>query len=241
MTADTSTTLEERLDSMAAQLAEVSGELRRQREGRERWQELLDDLAPLAEHTMSSIIGGLDVDSHDVSDLLKLVHTVMHNAAVLEAWVGPLRSMSALADELAPLATPAVASLNARLQQLDDRGYFTFARRSAEALDNVVTSFSDEDVRLLGDNIVLILQTVKQMTQPEVMGMLNRTALTMQNADGSGSPPSMRALLRQLRDPQVRRGLARALAALRSIGAETDSAPAGMGTELPEGVAPRST
>ncbi len=231
MTTTSVTSLEERLDQMSEQLAEVTTELRRQRASRERWQELLDDLAPLAEHAMSTTIDRLDVDSHDVEDLLKLVHALAHNAAVLEAWIGPLRSMSALADELAPLAAPAVSSLNERLQQLDDRGYFTFARRSVEVLDNVVTSFTEDDVRLLGDNIVLILQTVKQMTQPEVMGMLHRTALTMQSVDESGPPPSMRGLLHQFRDPQVRRGLARALVALRSLGGEAASGTGG--TENP--------
>ena len=38
--------------------------------------------------------------------------------------------------------------------------------------DNVVTSFTEEDVRKLGDNAVLILKTVKDLTQPEIMGLV---------------------------------------------------------------------
>ncbi len=227
--------VEERLDRLADELAQVTNELRRQRESRERWAELLDDLAPLAEQAMSVTISHLDIDSSDVENLIKLAHSLARNASVLGAWIGPLRSMSALADELAPLATPAVASLNSRLQQLDERGYFAFARRSVDVLDNVVTSFSEEDVRLLGENIVLILQTVKQMTQPEVMGMLRRTALTMQQADPQSGAPSMRGLLGQLRDPLVRRGLSRTLVALRSVGAQPDPRPAPDPVSTPEG------
>ena len=185
------------------------------------------------ENAMSSAISKLDVDSLDVDDLFSLAHTLGRNASVLEAWISPLRSMSALVDELAPLATPAVASLNDRLQQLDDRGYFAFARRSIDVLDNVVTSFSEEDVRLLGDNIVLILQTVKQMTQPEVMGMLRRTVLTIQQEESRTTSPSIRDLVRQLRDPLVRRGLGRALMALRSMGAETGFGATPGGTAAP--------
>ncbi len=222
MSVTTSPTVEERLERMAEQLAEVTDELRRQRESRERWQELLDDLAPLAEQAMSTTISHLDLDSSDVENLFNLAHTFARNASVLEAWIGPLRSMSALAEELAPLATPAVASLNERLQQLDERGYFAFARRSVDVLDNVVTSFSEEDVRLLGENIVLILQTIRQMTQPEVMGMLSRTALTMQQDEPAAEAPSLRGLVRQFRDPLVRHGLARTLVALRSVGAESN-------------------
>ena len=214
--------LDERIERMAEQLREITSELRHQRESRERWHELVEDMTPLAEQAMSSAIGHLEVDSCDFVDLMNLAHALVRNAAVFESWIGPLRTMSALADELGPLGTPAVASLNARLQQLDERGYFAFARRTVGILDNVVTSFSEEDVKLLGDNIVLILQTVKQMTQPEVMSMLRRTAVTMQEerAGDSSKAPSTLALLRQMRDPSIRRGLARGLAALRSMGAE---------------------
>lgn len=227
MTVAAPTTVEERLEQMAEQLQEVTTELRRQRESRERWQELVHELTPLAERAMSSTINKLDVDTMDVDDLFSLAHTLGQNASVLEAWISPLRSMSALVEELAPLSTPAVASLNARLQQLNERGYFAFARHSVGILDNVVTSFSEEDVRQLGDNIVLILQTVKQMTQPEVMGMLHRTALTMREEDAKLTTPSLRELLRQLRDPSVRRGLGRALLALRSMGGEVGTTTKG--------------
>ncbi len=242
MTATATPTVDERLDRMAEQLEEVTSEIRRQRESRERWQELLGELTPLAERAMSSTISKLDVDSMDVDDLFSLAHTLGQNASVLEAWISPLRAMSALVEELAPMSTPAVASLNARLQQLDERGYFAFARRSVDVLDNVVTSFSEDDVKQLGDNIVLILQTVKQMTQPEVMGMLHRTAVTMQQEDARLATPSIRELLRQLRDPSVRRGLARALLALRSMGAERSaSTPGGTASENEVAIGGRAT
>jgi len=91
-----------------------------------------------------------------------------------------------------------------------------------EIADRGVTSFTEEDVQALGDNIVLILNTVKEMTQPEVMNLLSRTAVEVQEIEDSpvGPPPSTFALLRQMRDPEVRRGLARALTVLRSLGSQ---------------------
>ena len=219
-------TTDERLDQLAAQLQEVSDELRRQREGRERWAELAGDVAPLAGDAMSAAIRYLDADASEFADVASLAHALARNASVLEAWLGPLRSMAALADEVGPLATPAVASLTSRMQQLDERGYFDFGREAAGVLDNVVTSFSEEDVRLLGQNIVLILQTVRQMTQPEVMNLLGRTATGIsesETAPPAGPPPSTLALIRQMRDPLVRRGLVRVLATLRTIGAQSAS------------------
>ncbi len=213
-------TLDERLERVETKVEEILGELRRQRLERDRWQELADELAPIAEQAMNLTITRLGSEDFDLADLTSLAEAVVRDASVIEAWIGPLRAMAALAEEVGPLATPAVASLNAWLAKIDERGYFSFAQQAAGVLDNVVSSFSDEDVRLLGDNIVLILQTVKQMTQPEVMGLLGRTALTIQEVETekAAEPPTTLALLRQLRDPEVRRGLARLLATLRTIG-----------------------
>ena len=217
--------VEERLDRLALQLDYITMEMQKQRYDRERWQELIDDISPLVEQGMGMAINHLAADECEFGDLWKLAHTFVQNAAVLEAWIGPLRTMSALAEELGPLATPAVSSLNEKLQRLDERGYFHFAREAGAIVDNVVTSFTEEDVRLLGENIVLILQTVKQMTQPEVMGLLGRAAVTIQEveSDGTSEPPSTLALLKQMRDPQVRRGLARLMATLRTIGADNST------------------
>jgi uncharacterized protein YjgD (DUF1641 family) len=83
-----------------------------------------------------------------------------------------------------------------------------------------VTSFSEDDVNQLGDNVVLILETVKEMTQPEVMELLQRTAQSLE--EEITQTPSTLALLRQMRDPEVKRGLARMLQVLRSF---SDSTP----------------
>ena len=214
--------LEERLEVMARQLEEVTSELRRQRQDRERWSELATDMVPLAQEAMTKVTTHLEEDACDFDNVASLGHAFIRNAYVLESWLGPLRVMAALAEELGPLATPAMSSLTNHLQQLDERGYFSRAREVANVLDTVVTSFSNDDVKLLGDNIVLILQTVKQMTQPEIMGMLGRAAVTLQEGEtiADSKSPSARALLRQMRDPMVRRGMARLLATLRSIGAD---------------------
>ena len=101
------------------------------------------------------------------------------------------------------------------LQELDQRGYFTFAKSGLGVVDRVVTSFTEDDVNQLGDNIVLILQTVKEMTQPEVMELLQGAAQSLEE-DVTETPSTM-SIIRQMRDPEVKRGLARMLRVLRSF------------------------
>jgi uncharacterized protein YjgD (DUF1641 family) len=147
-------------------------------------------------------------------------------AAQLDELTAEIRAQRALRQQLAELLADvrlisggAVGNLTARLDEEDARRYVAFAQSSAGVVDRIVENFDEDDVTALGDNVVLILETVKEMTQPEIMTMLQRTAhLVNEPGDVTAEPPSLLHLLRDMRDPQVRRGLARLLVLLRSLG-----------------------
>ncbi|HEC09985.1 MAG TPA: DUF1641 domain-containing protein [Acidimicrobiales bacterium] len=129
-----------------------------------------------------------------------------------------------LARDLRPVGYGATDLATRSLAIYDDKGYFEFAKAVGGVLDQVVTGFTPEEIDQLGQNIVLILRTVKEMTQPEVMGLLQQTATAVQEteheiAEHPAKPPSLFAIAKQLRDPEVRVGLDRALGLLRSLAA----------------------
>jgi uncharacterized protein YjgD (DUF1641 family) len=109
------------------------------------------------------------------------------------------------------------------MEELDKKGYFAFARGGMRMVDNVVCSFSEEDVNRLGDNIVLILNTVKDMTQPEIMNFVHNTLLVAEKEIEKPVDISYRALFNQMRDPAVRRGLALTMRVLHVVGQQSAS------------------
>lgn len=127
-----------------------------------------------------------------------------------------LEDLVADVDPLLPEVTAAVVE---QFDLLEQRGYMAFARETAGVLDRIVTSFGAEDVRQLGDQVVLILNTVRAMTQPEIMSLLGGLSGQLQAAERHPErmPDSTVGLLRQLRDPEVRRGLAIALSLLKQV------------------------
>lgn len=215
--------LDQRLDLLTEQVGAIAEELRRQRESREQWSELVSDLTPVTKGVMDVATRELEDLSEDVSleDAVRFLKTTARELPRLQALMAQLDSMSQLVSEVMPLVGPGMGKLTDVLQQLDEKGYFMFAQGGIEIADKVVTSFDHDDVVALGDNIVLILNTVKEMTQPEVMGMLKRTFVTVQEVEEAHvEPPSMFALIKEMRDPQTRRGLARVMSMLRTVGAE---------------------
>jgi uncharacterized protein YjgD (DUF1641 family) len=165
----------------------------------------LDRPTPAADERLARIEGQLDL--------------LLVQAERRDAELEPLRDLAA---ELGVLSGPAMASLTSHAAAWEERGYLGFARSSTRVVDRIVTSFDEDDVEALGDNVVLMLETLRDLTQPEILQLLRQTAGSVSHLDApvEGPPPSAFALLKQLRDPEVRRGLARMMELLRSVGAD---------------------
>jgi len=143
-----------------------------------------------------------------------------------------LESFSNFLDDAAPLQKAAFHQLLSNLEELDRRGYFAFAAEAQKIVERIVTEFSEEDVRQLGENIVTILTTVRNFTQPEILSALN-TALAVYHHLDVGKVEdevSYFKLLREARSPEVRRGLAVGLQFLKNVSRvgpqEADVSPA---------------
>lgn len=221
--------LDERVENLTAQVAALTAELDRQRAERDRKAELVDDGTGIVREALPRLVAELEQAGLTAEDLIGLLRTLARTVPDLRAALEQLAVLADLARTGGPLTGPVLDRMTELLAELEQRGYISFARSAAGVVDNVVTAFAPEDVEALGDNIVLILNTVKEMTQPEVMLMLRRTMHTVRENDDLGGDVSLLRLLRQMRDPDVKRGLARLLAVLRSMG----EVPAGLVEERP--------
>lgn len=212
-----------RLDAMNAQMDSISQELATTRAAREQWSELIETLVPVTRGAMDVATRELSELEGDVTidDVTRFARTTVRAVPTMEVLISQLASFSELGHEVTSISGAGVAKLTEILQEAEDKGYFMFAREGAAIADKVVSSFDEDDVRALGDNVVTILNAVKELTQPEVMALLNRTALTIQEVEDTPiEPPSALALLKSMRDPQTRRGLARVLSMLQTVGEE---------------------
>lgn len=144
---------------------------------------------------------------------------LLDHAERRDAELEPLRDLAA---EIGVLSGPAMDAVTGRIDQLEQRGYIGFARSGGRVVERIVASFDEDDVEALGDNVVLMLETLRDLTQPEILQLLRQTAGSVSHLEApvGGPPPSTFALLKQFRDPEVRRGLGRMLELLRSVGSD---------------------
>ncbi len=207
-------TLHQKIDLISAQLEQQQ---RRQME----LQELQNDLIPVMNHMIKLSIDELaEIGTEfQVEDLIFVLKRVLRNTRLIGRLMDMVEGGAGLIDEVTPIANQAFNTSVETLDRLERQGYFTFAQESWNILERIVAEFSEHDVRALGDNIVTILTTVRNMTQPEILALAN-------NAISAISPPeqvedvSTLRLIRELGDPSVRRGLARLLNMVKALDAE---------------------
>ena len=239
--------LERKIDVMSVQMDLLVEELREQRLRRQQWDELRSDLAPIAGEAMTLASNELEAIQEWVQpeDMLRLLRRILRNTNNIEDGIARFESLMDLLDDVGPLTSEAVTKILTTLEDFEQRGYFEFANAALGIADRIVTTYSKEDVEALGDNIVQMLDIVKDLTQPEMLAVAQRMLDALQRQQAAAElepaePPGLIALAGQMRDPEVRRGLARALNTFKVVSAsETETAAATIKsqqtTKSPEG------
>jgi len=208
--------LMEKIDFLVAQAES-------QRRQREELDELKRDILPIANQLIKLSINELEEVGRDfqAEDLLFLLKRLLRDTDMLVEGLNRLEMMMELYDEAQMIGKGIFNQSVIKLDQLEREGYFSFARSGWRVMERVVTEFSEEDVDALGDNIVTILNTVKNLTQPEIMAMTNNALSAIQLAPEEDVDVSLWGLLRDLRDPKVRQGMARLLNMLKVLADQT--------------------
>ena len=205
--------INQKLDFITEQLQEQQ---RRQRE----MQELKEDLTIIGKDIFQAATLELEEVSHhfDTADLLYLLKKLLRNTRNLSNMIDQVESASDFLKDAAPLGKQVVNQLMDTLQELDRKGYFDFLRESMKILDTVVTTFSVEDVRLFRENVASILLTLKNLTQPEMLSTVDNALGFFKKMDVMvPEEVSYWDILKQLRDPELKRGFAFTLQFMKNL------------------------
>jgi len=190
-----------------------------QQKRQEELDELKQDVIPIANHMMKLSIDELaEIGTEfQAEDLLYLVKRLLRDTHFIVGMLDRLEAGVDLIEETQVLSQGIFNQAVYSLDRFERDGYFDFAREGWSIVERIVTEFSQEDVQALSDNIVTILSTVKNLTQPEIMSMTNNALQAVQDQPITDEDITIWALIRDLRDPQVRRGLARLLNVVKAV------------------------
>lgn len=216
---DSLVALNQKIDILTEQVAYLTAQARGQQRRQQAFDELKDDLIPMANHMIKLSIGELSEigDEFQFEDLLFLLKRVLRNTHLILDMFDRLEALMGLADEMTILGKQVFNFTIEQLDEFEQNGYFDFAREGWQIAERVLKEYSVEDVRALGDNIITIIDTVKNMTQPQIMSLANTAVGAIQTDLPEDERISTWALLQEMTNPKVRRGLVRMINLLKAL------------------------
>lgn len=138
-------------------------------------------------------------------------------SAQLAFLVEKQRKQDEMFSEFAPILKEVAATATTRFDELEKKGYFAFGKEALGVAQRVVDAYSAQDVRLLGDAVVGIVDTLRALTQPEVLEIAGQASEVLQHAD-TAEPVGIVGMVRATRDDEVQRGMAVMLGLLKHVG-----------------------
>ena len=218
--------ISKQLEDINQKLNIISQQMLETQKRQKEFEELKDDMSIIGKDMFNAAVEELeDVAPYfDTKDLIYLVKKLLRNTRNLNTMLTQMEGAADLFTDLKPLGKQMFDELMDSLREMDSRVDFEFFSEAIKIVDTVVTSFNVDDVKLLKDDIVSILMTIKNITQPEMLSSVNNALGFFQKMDIDVQEDiSYFALLKQLKDPEVKRGLSFMLEFVKNMAGSTNN------------------
>ncbi len=216
--------LEERIEALDQKMDLLLSYMNEQRLRNESIQDLVGDLSIVGKDIYDTAVTTLDNQSVelDPSTISSLLSKILRNIPNFNIMLDTFESAVDLTKDAGPIVNEVIIDLTKKLHELDQKGYFEFAVETFSVIDNIVEHFSKEDVRLLADNITTILETIKTLTQPEMMLAINNAVQVFNSLEQDEVPSfSMLRAMKEMRKPEMKKALGFGLMFLKNLSQNT--------------------
>lgn len=213
-------TMQTQIDEVNRKLDIVIEEIELQKQRRREMDDLKDDLMRVGNDLYATTVNELEEvsDYLQTGDVLHLGKKLLRNINTFNKMFDQLESAKDFIEDASPLFRESIIDFRAKMDEFDRKGYFRLMKEMENVIDNVVTSFTVEDVRTLGDNAVTILNTVKNLTQPDMLNAINNAVSVYTKLDIEiEENVSYFQLFKRMNTPEMRNGIAFGIKFLKSL------------------------
>lgn len=197
--------------------------------------EFTTELMPIAKDGMAALTEELEKLQHEFNteQLVHLLRRTLQSTPRFVWMLDQMESLTGLVEEFTPIARELMNAGIEWLDQAERKGYFRLARGAAAMADQVGEHFDQKDIDALAGNFALMMDTLKKMTQPSMLGVVSTAVGAMQGLDKKAPEPlSAWGMLRAMGDPDVQQGLGIMIDLLRKVSRQaTSPAPAALPTK----------
>jgi uncharacterized protein YjgD (DUF1641 family) len=207
------TELIQRIDRLEAQVAPLA-------QSAKALSELRDELAPRVNEAVHALIAELaDVEADfQLEDLLHLIKNAMRNVRNLNYSLDQLKNLIDFLVIAEPLLKTTVPQFIYFFDELERKGVFRLLKTSLEAMKQIGSTYSPEEVQQIGDGLVRLVGILHKLMAPEALDLLDRAAGLPAHTNLAGAKPvGFWGLMGALSDPELKAGLGVALELTRGL------------------------
>ena len=170
--------------------------------------DLIGDASIIGKDVYDSTVKALD--EHEVvlepDELRELGIRVAQNVGNFNTMLDTLGSAMDLMKDVGPIANEVIIDSTKKLHEFEQKGYFEFLKEFGAVIDNVVIHYGVNDVRMLADNVVTILDSVKNLTQPEMLKSMDTAVKVFSNMETENIPEySIYKVMREINKPETKK------------------------------------
>jgi uncharacterized protein YjgD (DUF1641 family) len=170
--------------------------------------DLVEDVSIIGKDVYDSTVKALD--EHEVildpDELRELGVRVAQNVGNFNSILDTMGSALDLLRDVGPIVNEVIIDATKKLHEFEQKGYFEFIVEFGNIIDNIITYYQVEDARMLADNVVAILDTVKNLTQPDMLRSVDNAVRVFSKLEMDDIPSySIFKVMRELNKPEMKK------------------------------------
>ena len=170
-------------------------------------EDLVTDVSIISKDAFSSTVEELDKRGIElnIDDIKLLVFKLIRNVNNFSQVMDMFESLTDLLKDATPMINEIGIDFAHKLNEFEQKGYFEFFKELANVVDRVVSHYSPDDIKKLGDSLIMILDTVKSAD----INQVNKYSLWK--------------AFRELNSPEMKKGMGFIMSILRNIAKQSIS------------------
>ena len=208
------------IDALDKKLDLILGYVHQQKLQANMVEDLVGDLSIIGKDAYDSTVLELDKRQVEIdpSELTGLAVSFLRNIGNLKTVMDTLEMAVDLGKEVGPIANEVIIDFTKQMNTLEQKGYFDFIREIGPVIDNVVKGFSPQDLKELANSIVSILTIIKEMTQPEVLTIMQNAIKAFNSMETESVPSySVWKLMREMNSPEMKKALGYGITFMKNV------------------------
>jgi uncharacterized protein YjgD (DUF1641 family) len=202
--------IQHQIDDINRKLDLVLDGINAQKRSREEVDDLFSDISLISKDLFSSTVktldnAGVELDSDTISNfILKL----LRNIETFNELLSMMESAMDLIKDVTPIVGEIGLNTINKVAELEEKGYLAMLKELGIFAQRFADNFTIEDLKKLSDSSDTIATTVKSITNPELLGALNKTVAIYNDMDKDNIPEySLWKTFKALRTPEMKRTL----------------------------------